>query len=438
MTFIRLRNIATFFLVCVCGGSAPAAAQEVLAIVGGRVVTMADETLEKGTVLIRDGKIVAVGADVKVPLEAKVIDAAGKTVMPGLVDPHASAVLSQSNERNANIPYISVVDGIDPSRTYFENSRRNGVTTILASAGNSTMIGGQSAAVKSAGTYVDDMLLVRHAAMKLSMQPASGGRLAHYANMRLEFERAKRGEFKADEEKKSDDAKEEKDAEGNDAESSSSSGSSSSSSAAEQTRKLKADAFEAMMAGKLPVMIYCGNPVDVRQAIKLVKDYQLKACLVLGGDAYEAAELIAEQKLPVILDPTLVVWKKDERTGEDEKIVVPAHLAKHGIKMAVQVSGSSSDTLGSNYMWYQAAIAVKYGMPRSDALRMITLGAAEITGLEKFVGSLEVGKDGDVVVLSGDPLDVSTWVDYTIVSGKVAYDREQDEQFKELLVPPAQ
>ena len=142
--------------------------------------------------------------------------------------------------------------------------------------------------------------------------------------------------------------------------------------------------------------------------------------------------MIADSKFPVILDSETVFWETDPRTEKDSKIVLTEKLRSHKVPFAFQVSNSSS-TLGNNYLWYQAATAVKYGMPVADALKALTIIPAKISAVDKFVGSIEKGKDGDIVILTGDPLKVDTWVDTTIVNGKVVYERSKDKKLKRLL-----
>jgi imidazolonepropionase-like amidohydrolase len=405
-----------------------ASAQQ-LAIKGGRIIPIVGDEIEDGVILIRDGKIVAVGKDLTIPIEAKVIDATGKTVMPGFVDVHNPSGMSQANEQNKNVPFLSVIDSIDPSRTYFEESRRNGVTTVAVVPGNSTMIGGQAAVIKTAGSYVDDMILKRHAGIKISLSPASeASRMSHLANLRKEFEKASRA-IKADE----DAAKEKAAATAPTKTSTASSSTPKVLSNAEQ----QLAAMKALLRGEMSAFVYCANAMDVVQALSLTKQYKLKTMLVLGPECYRAVDQIAASKLPVILSDTLVFWKTDPRTGDDEKIILPKIYHDKNIPVTYLVSTTSRPTLGGRYLWYQAATAVKYGVSVEEALKSITLRPAEILGVDKFVGSIEPGKDADLVILSGDPLKLKTWVETTIVSGKVVYEREKDTKLRGLLAPKA-
>ena len=167
-------------------------AQKPLALKGAKIITMAGETIENGTIVFRDGKIADVGADVKVPVEARVIDVEGKTIMPGFVESHTSSGMSQANETNPIVPYVSVVDSIDPMNSYFRSARRNGVTTVRVVPGNSTLIGGQSAVIKTGGEFIDDMVLKSDAGVKISLRPVSGSRMSHLAKLRKALDEAKR------------------------------------------------------------------------------------------------------------------------------------------------------------------------------------------------------------------------------------------------------
>ena len=189
----------------------------------------------------------------------------------------------------------------------------------------------------------------------------------------------------------------------------------------------------ALLSGKLPAIIYCDKAMDVGQALRLIKEYNLKASLVLGQDCYKAAKQVAKAGVPVILDSTLVFWEEDPRTQDETKVVLTEVFRDEKVKFAFQVDRAISATLGSNYLWYQAATAVKYGMPVQEALEALTIVPARFLGVDKYVGSIEKGKDGDVIILSGDPLKVDTWVETTIVNGEVVYERENDEQLKRLL-----
>ncbi len=413
-----------------------------LAIKAGKILTVSGPTIENGVILIRDGRIAAVGQDLNIPVDLRVLDASDKVVMPGMIDPHSPSGLSQPNERNAVVPFLSVVDGIDPVRSYFEESRRNGVTTTLVAPGNSTMIGGQAAILKTAGGYVDDMLLVRSAGLKISLQPPSGSRMSHLSKLRKELEKARRQLAEKSTAPAQDEALEEADKPGdseggtafeavqdpeNQAEE-------NAESTPEPSNTEVNDAIQDLLSGKTRAFIYCQNASDVGQAFRLMDEYKFQAILVLGQECYPAAVEIAKRHATVVLDPTLVFWKRDPVTRSDEKIVLPQIYRNAGVNFLFQSNdGDSRQSLGSSYFWFQAATAVSYGMEREQAIAALTLEPAKLLGIDQHVGSIQEGRDADLVILSGDPLDVTTWVEQTLVNGAVVYDRNEDWKLKMLL-----
>jgi imidazolonepropionase-like amidohydrolase len=440
-----------FCLQCIVAPCALVSAADTLAIKGAKIVTLAGDPIENGVIVIRDGKIEAVGANVSIPIEAHVIDATGKVVMPGFIDAHTSDGLNEANERNEVVPFLSVVDSINPVLDYFEESRRNGVTTAAIVPGNSTIIGGQAAILKTAGQYVDDMIVKRNAGIKISLRPASGTRMSQLARLRRELDKAKIAleKKKSGEEAKPEAATPEApkpaDApkpEGTPPEGGDASAPASATPSATDAENV-AKGTEAMLAvieGKLPVFLYCDTAMDVSAGKQLVEEYKLNAIFVLGRDCYKAAKLLSDRKQPVILDKNLVFWETNPRTRKDEKIILPKIYREANVPFVFQTSEGSlrSTTTSSSYLWYQAAIAVKHGTPEIDALKSLSLVPAQLLGIQDVVGSIEVGKDADLVVLTGDPLRLSTWVDKTIIHGKVVYDKSSDQKLKRLLSPKAE
>ena len=440
-----------------------------LAIKAGTIITVSGANIDNGVIIIRDGRIAEVGTGLAIPVDLRVLDASDKVVMPGIVDPHSSAALSQANERNAVVPFLSVIDGIDPMRPYFEESRRNGVTTAMVAPGNSTMIGGQASVVKTAGKYIDDMLLVRAAGLKISLQPPTGSRMSHIARLRRELETAKRQLAEAAEAKKTSEANGSTEKPASeptptpptptptpptptpptppaDSEASDPNGSetvqdpaatppaTATDGAAAQSAAATNQAVKDLLSGKTRAFIYCQNAADVGQAFRLMDEYGFSGVLVLGQDCYEAAAEIAKRQVPVILDPTLVYWKRDPVTRTDEKIILTKMYRDAGVKFLFQSNDSDTrQSLGSSYFWFQAATAVRYGMSREEAIAALTMEPAKALGVEEFVGSIQVGRDADLVILTGDPLDVSTWVEQTLVNGEVVYERSSDWKLKLLM-----
>ena len=165
--------------------ASPVVAQERLAVKGGRIIPVNGPSIDDGIIIIRNGKIEAIGKGLAIPSDAKVIDATGKVIVPGFIEAHSSRGMDQTNESNPNVPFLSVVDAIDPSQEYFEDCRRNGVTTVAIVPGNNTMFGGQAAIIKTYGSIVDDMIMKRSAGIKISLKPVGDrNRLGHLATVR--------------------------------------------------------------------------------------------------------------------------------------------------------------------------------------------------------------------------------------------------------------
>src|SRR5947207_6885331 len=177
----------SFALALALAAVFPLAAQERLAVKGGKVIPVAGPPVENAVILVRNGKIEAVGTNLPIPSEAKVIDAAGKVVVPGFIEAHSTRGMDQVNETNPNVPFLSVIDAIDPSQDYFEECRRNGVTAAAVVPGNNTMFGGQAAVLKTAGEFVDQMIVKRAIGIKISLKPVGDrNRMGHFATLRKE------------------------------------------------------------------------------------------------------------------------------------------------------------------------------------------------------------------------------------------------------------
>jgi imidazolonepropionase-like amidohydrolase len=195
------------------------------------------------------------------------------------------------------------------------------------------------------------------------------------------------------------------------------------------------EALVRLLKGQLPAFVYCPQAMDVAHALALIDEFNLDAILVLGRDCYKAVDHIAASGLPVILDEELVFWETDERTEEETQIVLPRIYREAGIKPVFQEAGGSPTgaLIGTNFLWFQAATAMKYGAPAEEALEAITLRPAQVLGVDEFVGTLEVGKDADMAILSGDPLEINTWVEVLIADGEVIYELAEDKQLQQLL-----
>ncbi|MEO0483574.1 MAG: amidohydrolase family protein [Planctomycetota bacterium] len=416
--------------VVTCGG-AWAQAPTKIAITGGRIITVSGDDIAQGTVVVDNGRITAVGADVEIPFDAVEYDATGKVVFPGMIHPHAAGGMDVPNESQPVTPFLNVYDAIDPSRRFFEDALRDGVTTVHASPANNTVIGGVTRVVRPIGLSIAEMTVSADAAMKMSVTPKRG-----YDRMRQMLEL--REAFHTLDRKLEDLAEKrfEEDAEENDR-----TVRESPEERREQGRALIRDEdlgddtrnLVRMRRGDMAAWIYAGAATDVGPALKITEDQELtdRTTLVLGATAHKAFGELEGKGIGVVLDESLFDRERDPFTGDIRETFVPKKAHDAGLLFALQPSPSSS--LAERYLNYQAAVCVRNGVPRDAALKAITMNPAELLGLGDDLGSIDEGKIGNLVVFSGDPLDFNSWVEMVFIDGILAYERSKDHRLKELL-----
>ncbi|MCU1284219.1 MAG: amidohydrolase [Acidobacteriales bacterium] len=402
--------------------AAPAPSAPVpIAIRGGKLLTITHGVIENGVVVIEGGKIIAVGAaaSVTIPRNAHIIEAAGMTVYPGMIDSMShlglteiSAVEMTNDMVEASdeiMPHMHVTDAFHAESELIPVTRMNGVTNAIVSPSSRDTLPGQMAFIQLDGRSSDEMLLVRDISMPLnftgqqrrnesfasSKYPST--RMGMAAQLRQAFIDAQDYAQKWDEyNKKSADAtKDKKDA------------------PTAPKRDLKLEALVPYLQGKKPVLLTAEEPSDIKVAMRLAKEFNLKA--ILGDLVYSRNILdeIAASKLPVIVGSIYDAPKGDERY--DTVFSIPAELQKRGVKIAF---GSWGDTHNARNIPYAAGYAVAYGLPWDEALKAVTLNAAEIWGLADKLGSLDVGKTANLVISNGDPLDMKTDVKRVFINGR--------------------
>lgn len=392
----------------------PALSAQDLLVRGGKVITVSGAEHEAGAILIRGGKIVEVAETIEAPEGVPVLEALGRVVMPGFVVAQTSNGLDRPNEVVDVVPYVSVKDALDPSRTFFEDSLRDGHLTLCVMPGERTVVGGTGLVVHPRGLTVEQMTVLPDAGMKLSLIPRAGNRAVQLSRLRAAIADAlrhkKERELARDEELKA------------------------SGSATLDLERLGADDRRTpllrMLAGEIPAYIACGTAADVMHAIKLAKEHSLDARLVVGPGTWKAAEMMAASKFPVILGPDIEVRDTDPETGKRMTRNVAKILHDAGVKFAIT---NRPGSLGNRYQWYQAARLVRAGLSRQDALAAVTLNGARAIGLGDRKGSLEKGKDGDLLVLTADPLSGRAWVDQAVVGGRIVYERSEDPRLADLI-----
>ena len=374
------------------------------AIRAGKIVTMAGPDLEPGMVVVRAGRIAAVGADLKIPDGMEVIDASRRVVMPGFIEAHSQRGLDRTYEVAGNASFMRVSDALNMVSLEVEDARRNGITTMLVAPDNRAFLAGRAAIVRPQGVSVDKALLKQDAALKISLMPPPGtSRMGHLARLRQILSEAARDESERssrapDERPEPDSAKE---------------------------------ALAALMRDELPAIMYCETAEDVSTALELASAHGFHLVPVLAPSAWRAVPLLASNHLTAIVGPDLETWET-EADGTLRHVELCKLLFDARVPFALVTDPYE---LGPQHPWFQAALAVRQGVPRADALAAITRVPARLLGYGRAKGVIEPGADADLLVLSSDPLSGDAWVDESYARGARIYSREEDLKLRRLLRP---
>ncbi len=397
----------------------PAAAQ--VAVRGKIVYTMTGQPIHDGIVVVKEGKIVALGqaADVKVPDGFRTLEAA--VVTPGLIDAHAtvgfSGILNQPNdqdqlEHSAPIqPELRAVDAYNAHDDLIEWIRGFGITTIHTGHAPGELISGQTLIVKTTGNSVHEAVVKEAHAVAATLandakkaegkSPGTRGKMM--AMLRAELIKAR--EYKSKQDKA---AKPPEPAPTDAAKDAKKPGEAS-------PRDLRMETLAQVLDGKLVLLITADKLQDIQSALRLAKEFDIKICLDSGAEAYLAIDDIKRAGVPVILHPSMARAVEDK---ENLSFETAAKLVKVGIPVALQ-SGYEAYVPKTRVVLFEAALTAANGLTPEQALATITIDAAKVLGIADRVGSLEIGKDGDIALYDGDPLEYTTHCIGTVIGGKV-------------------
>jgi imidazolonepropionase-like amidohydrolase len=418
-----LTRAAVLCAAFLCGASL-ASAQEntTYAITHAKIFTLAGSPIDDGVLLIRDGKIAAVGTSVDVPAGAQVIDGTGLQIYPGLFDPITQMGLSEISAVSATVdttetgafnPDVVAAEAVLPSSEHIPVTRAAGITEVLAvpssggfdSRPSSNILGGQASAISLSGWTINDMLIKKSVAMVLDWPQVETETFdfSTFSRKTKPFTEAKQEYDKQINELSDwlDNARHYAQAWGHGG-------------PAEYQRDLKLEALVPVIRGELPVLVFANRAREIRNAIEFCDKQKIKMILAGGAEAYKVKELLRSKNIPVVLGPTLTE-PLDEDDAYDRLLTQPAELADAHVKFAF----GSFDNSFARRLGQQAANAVAYGLPYQEALRAVTLYPAQIFGLADQVGSLETGKIANVIVTNGDPLELTTDVRYLFIKGQL-------------------
>lgn len=403
------------------GASAQSDPPSSYALTHAKIFTLAGAPIEDGTLVIRDGKVAAVGTSVEIPAGAQVIDAKGLQIYPGLFDPLTQMGLSEISAVNATVdssetgaynPDVVAATAVSPSSEHIPVTRAAGVTEVLAVPGSGGfdffgsrgVIGGQVSAIHLSGWTINDMLIKKSVAMVLTWPQIQTQTFDFATFLRKEKPFT---EAKQDYEKQVNELADYLDRGRHYAQAMGHGGPS------DFQRDLKLEALAPVVRGQLPVLVFADRARDIRNAVEFCDKQKLKMILAGGGEAYKVKDLLRARGIPVILRPTLSL-PEEEDDAYDRLLTQPAELAAAGVKFAF----GSFDNSFARRLGQQAANAVAYGLPYDEALKATTLYPAEIFGIADQVGSLETGKLANVIVTNGDPLELTTEVKFLFIRGQ--------------------
>ena len=383
----------------ICASSLSA---QTVAITNARVHSVSGPVIERGTVVITNGKIAAVGANVTVPAGARVIDAAGKVVTPGLLDSNTGlgtleiGADNPSNDQGMTGDHITaafnVADNLNPYSTLLPVTRVEGITRVVVAPGNAaTVIAGQGVLV-DLGAQGPNVTIHRNpVAMYAVLGETGAGRAGgsraaailrlrealqdarDYATNRRAYENAQRREY--------------------------------------ALSRLDLEALLPVVHGELPIVISVNRASDILAAVRVANEFKLRLIVSGAAEGWMVARELAAANVPVIVDP-MVNIPRMEALGITLENAARLHAA------GVNVIFASFDSHNARNIKQLAGNAVSYGMPHDAALRAVTINPARLWGIANQYGTLEVGKDADVVVWSGDPFELTTTVDHVFINGR--------------------
>jgi len=401
---MRIYVILLTFLLLVLAFVVPGRA-EVTAVKAGKILTMSGDPITDGVILIEDGKIAEIGTGIEIPANATVIDAGKGVVMPGLVDAGAAApIRGDLNEQSSEItPTLRISNALDPQSKTLKRIVQTGVTTLLVSPGRQNVIGGLGVVVKPAGRIPQEMIIKDEAALTvvMDMDSTRGNRIPrreppvnfYYRRPRTQMAiiwMLRKSFFDARQYEMS-----------------------------QEKEDPNLELLASALRDEIPIHVYARRAITIRAALKVADEYDLQLILKECTEGYKVTEQLAEKKITVVLGPFdyYPQGMSQYREGREINWNNAGILANAGVKVAL----ASGEQPGAIDILTAATFAVRHGMQREEALKAVTITPAEILGVADRVGSLEKGKDADIVILNGDPLNVKTRVERVILNGNTVY-----------------
>lgn len=385
------------------------------AVKGGRLYTVSHGIIHEGIVLIKGSKIYQVGKNISIPEGCNVIDAAGMVVTPGLIDAHSHLgmfgepdvwAMKDGNEMtNPVMPHLRAIDSINPMDIAFKDVLSAGVTSVYTGPGSGNVIGGIGIAIKTHGTSIDEMVLPGTEGMKMALgenpkrvygqekKQTPSTRMGNAAILREALVNARNYIERAHRWKKS----------------------SSMSRGDPPDRDLKLEALSKVLKKEIKARIHAHRSDDILTAIRIAEEFDLDIVVEHATEGYKVSHILAAKNIPCVIGPMDMSRSKMELI--DVSLHNPAILNKAGVKIAIQCDAESN----TRWLPIHAGIAVREGLPEEEALKAITLNAAEIMGAGGRIGSLEPGKDADIAIFNGNPFSTFTKCEKVMINGRLIF-----------------
>jgi len=414
-------------------GATVVASAQTVAITGGTVYPVSGPKIEHGTVLIRNGKVVAVGASVSVPSDAERVDATGKWVTPGLINPSTILGLTeiefggpasdfQSKGSDGVAAAFRAWEGLNPRSVLLAPAREEGVTSFVPAPGNNTLIAGQLAILDLNPGTLDSMIVRAPVAMLANAEPAQGNGAqdeAAAADVAGATEIGSRGEVLLRLRELFDDTRDyaRRKAEYDRGQS-----------RQYIARRSDLEAMIPVVQGKLPLVLTADRASDIEAGIRLTRQYGVKLVIASGSEAWMVAKELAAAKVPVLAGAMNNIPTSFSALGSRQENVALLRQAGVTVALVGNAGGGGEEQFNVRNLRFEAGNAVAYGATWDDALRAVTLSPAEIFGVADRVGSLRPGAEANVVVWSGDPFEFSTKAEAVFVRGKRLVDTSRQDQ----------
>lgn len=389
----------------------------------GKILTMTGIDFDEGYILINEGKIIRIGMDIK-ELEfsvlnnpdLRIIDAKGKYILPGFIDAHCHVGMwedsvgfegEDGNEMtDPATPHLRAIDGVYHSDRAFVEARESGVTTVVTGPGSANVIGGQFAALKTFGNRIEDMILKEPVAMKVAF--GENPKTVYYEKRQAPMTRMATAAILRENLMKAREYSERLEGYKNDKENND-----------KPEYDIKMESLLKVLKKEIPLKAHAHRADDILTAIRIAKEFDLELTIEHCTEGHLIKEILVEEGVSAIVGPLLSDRSKVEL--RNLSIMSPGILSKAGVRVAIM---TDHPCVPIQYLSLCAAIAVKEGMDEEEALKAITINAARVTGISDRVGSLEVGKDADIVLFDGHPFEFKSKVMTTIIDGKIIFERE--------------